>query len=130
MNRYFLIRLFVLSMFFACCQSQPNVNAIKLTPKIFQDSLSRGAVQLIDVRTKKEFNSGHINNALNVDFYSDKFKDSLGVLDTNKAVFIYCRSGNRSSKSVAVFKALGFKNVYELEGGITNWEKENYVVNQ
>ncbi|KAA5824076.1 rhodanese-like domain-containing protein [Algibacter amylolyticus] len=130
MKQFLILKLFVLSLIFTCCQSQPGANSIKLTPQVFQDSLNQKPVQLIDVRTANEFNTGHIDNALNFDFKSDEFKKSIAVLDTSKSVFIYCRSGKRSAKSVAAFKALGFKNIYELEGGISHWSKINNTVNK
>lgn len=73
---------------------------------------------VIDVRTKEEYDSGHIKNAINIDFYSDDFEKEISVLDKNKEYMIYCRSGGRSSEALEIMKEMGFKNVSELEGGI------------
>ena len=81
-------------------------------------------ILLIDVRTPEEFNSGHIENAINIDYKSDSFKDVIGKLDTDQEVYVYCKVGGRSGRSATILKEMGFKNVYDLEGGILAWEKE------
>ncbi|SEQ82641.1 Rhodanese-related sulfurtransferase [Hyunsoonleella jejuensis] len=107
------------------CGWYTSSDAIKLEPKTFESKLneSRG-VQLVDVRTPKEFSQGHIKSAININFFSENFDDSLNILNKDKPVYIYCRSGKRSSKSVSKFKDAGFKTIYELDGGILNWRSE------
>lgn len=83
---------------------------------------------IVDIRTPEEFNEGHIENAVNIDFYSDTFKEDLDKLDKNKAYFIYCRSGNRSGRAMPIMKELGFKEVYNLSVGITEWIAEGFPV--
>ena len=73
---------------------------------------------IIDVRTKEEYDSGHIKNAINIDFYGPDFEKQISALDKNKNYFIYCRSGHRSHEANKVMKSLGIKNIFELEGGI------------
>lgn len=73
---------------------------------------------LLDVRTPQEYNAGHIAGALNVDYEAETFVDEVKKLDTGKTYFVYCRSGNRSAQAVSQMKALGFKNIIELKGGI------------
>lgn len=89
----------------------------------FKALLKTGDVQLIDVRTPEEYNEGYIPNALNIDFYSEDFKAQLEKLDKNKPVLVYCRSGNRSGQASELLNELGFKEVYDLEGGYSQWEK-------
>lgn len=116
----------MLTLFILSCQSHPKTNGILLSPEIFRDSIQKMDAQIIDVRTSEEFNTKHIQKAHNLNYFSKKFADSVGLLDTNKSVFIYCRSGKRSSKSVSFFKDAGFKNVYELEGGFLNWISKDF----
>ena len=78
-------------------------------------------IQIIDVRTIEEHKSGYIEASLNIDFYDSSFIDSLNVLDKSKATVVYCKSGNRSGKSVLIMKSLGFKNVYNLKEGMNGW---------
>lgn len=73
---------------------------------------------LLDVRTPAEFNVSHIENAVNVDYENINFDSEVKKLDQTKEYFIYCRSGNRSSKALPIMKASGIKVIYELQGGI------------
>lgn len=73
---------------------------------------------LVDVRTPDEFSSGHIPNALNIDFQNTSFVSEVKKLDTNKTYFVYCRSGNRSEQAIRIMKQNGIKNIYELQGGL------------
>lgn len=85
---------------------------------------------LIDVRTPEEFASGHIKNAINIDFKNQKFKNRLEEIDTDQEVYIYCRSGGRSGRAAKMMQEMGFKKIYDLEGGILNWEKNGYNTNK
>lgn len=73
---------------------------------------------LVDVRTPSEFSSGHIDQAINIDFENPSFASEVKKLDTTKTYFVYCRSGNRSGQAVSIMKSNGIKNIYELSGGI------------
>lgn len=102
-------------------KAQQN-DAIKvLDTQTFKDSISSKKVQLIDVRTPDEYNSGHIKDAKNIDFYSGKFNTEFDKLDKEKPVYIYCRSGSRSRQSANKLIAMGFKEIYDLRGGFIAW---------
>lgn len=73
---------------------------------------------LVDVRTPSEFATGHIDQAINIDFENPSFASEVKKLDTTKTYFVYCRSGNRSGQAVSIIKSNGIKNIYELSGGI------------
>jgi len=83
-------------------------------------------VVLLDVRTPREFRDGHISGAVLLDYYSSDFVDRLKALDRGKTYLVYCRSGNRSGKSLAIFEKLGFQHVYHLAFGIKGWSREKY----
>lgn len=85
-------------------------------------------IVLIDVRTPNEFKSGHIENAVNIDIYSDEFKQKLSGLDKNTAVYVYCKKGGRSAKAARTMIDMGFQEVYDLDGGMRSWEKQNLKV--
>jgi len=88
----------------------------------FKSSISQKNVQLIDVRTPKEYRSGHISKAVNIDiFQQSSFRTSVEKLDKNKAVYLYCRSGNRSQKAARVLAGMGFDQIYDLKGGYMSW---------
>ena len=48
----------------------------------------------------------------------------LEELDKNKNYYVYCRSGNRSAQACAIMNQLGFKNAYNLSGGILEWNED------
>lgn len=79
---------------------------------------------ILDVRTPEEFLGEHIENAVNLDYYSDTFRNDLDKLDKNKTYLIYCRSGSRSEKALNIMKELNFKEVYNMSGGIIKWKSE------
>lgn len=104
--------------------------SIGVSPKEMQVLLQDNSVQLIDVRTPKEYNEGHIGNAKNIDFLASTFSTSINTLDKQKPVLIYCRSGKRSGDSVDKFLKLGFTKIYNLEGGILKWKSEGLETNK
>lgn len=77
---------------------------------------------ILDVRTPQEFTNEHIENAVNLDYYSKTFKGDLNSLDKNKTYIIYCRSGSRSKMSLDIVKELGFREAYDILGGFTQWK--------
>jgi rhodanese-related sulfurtransferase len=83
---------------------------------------------ILDIRTPAEFKGGHLKAATNIDFNGDDFEDELAKLDKNKPYLVHCRSGGRSTASLAAFKKLGFKNIYHLDGGILAWKKAEHEV--
>lgn len=101
--------------------------ALNLAVADFNKALSGkiNDAQIVDVRTPGEFNGGHINNAQNIDFNDRKFEEEIKELDKNKATFIYCLSGGRSAGAMAKMQALGFTELYNLQGGIMSWRQAN-----
>ncbi|VAW26085.1 hypothetical protein MNBD_BACTEROID04-446 [hydrothermal vent metagenome] len=84
--------------------------------------------QIIDVRTPSEFKEGFIEGAKNINLKDDDFAKEITSLDKDKPVYIYCRSGHRSGIAAKKMIDLGFKEVYDLQGGILNWEQSNNEV--
>ena len=105
------------------CKQGTAQQSTLLEPQEFKEFLSANEVLLVDVRTPREFNSGHIENAININFLSAEFEKEIKKLDSTKTLVIYCRSGNRSSKSTSKFVKAGFKQFYDLKGGVLNWQK-------
>lgn len=92
-----------------------------LTPMEFKQKIEGQKTQLVDVRTLKEFNSGHIKGAKNIDFFSGKFHVEFDKLNKEKPVYVYCRSGSRSRQTSKKLLAMGFTMIYDLHGGILNY---------
>ena len=80
-----------------------------------------GAV-FLDVRTPEEFNEGHIEGAVLINFFDADFKQQVATLDKDKPVYIYCRSGNRSKKAGMILTEMGFQEIYDIEAGYIGWE--------
>ena len=78
---------------------------------------------LVDVRTMEEYESGHIQDAVNFDFYSESFQNDILTLDKSSSIILYCRTQNRSTKTANYLKENGYKEITVIEGGITSWVK-------
>lgn len=99
-----------------------------VTPKeastLIQKNKANPEFVILDVRTPKEFTSGHIEDAINLDYYSKIFLDDLDRLAKTKTYLVYCRSGSRSGKTFNFMKELRFQKVYHMVGGIVRWQAE------
>lgn len=114
-----LVAVLVSSFVFA--QQDLDVNA-------FQQQIAEKNIQLLDVRTIGEYNSGFIKNALQADWTNQaQFVDRTQYLDKSKPVYVYCASGGRSGAAVAALRAKGF-TAYNLAGGITAWKRASKPV--
>ncbi|MEN8880100.1 MAG: rhodanese-like domain-containing protein [Polaribacter sp.] len=77
---------------------------------------------IIDVRTLNECEEGIIKNAVMIDFLNEsKFISEVEKLDKSKNYYVYCRSGNRSSKACKIFKKAGVNTIFNLLGGMLAW---------
>ncbi len=85
-------------------------------------------VVVLDVRTPGEYQSGHLANALNVDFRSPDFAQKLARLDKSKTYLVHCAVGGRSSRTIPKLDSLGIKRVVHLDGGLDAWQKANLPV--
>ncbi len=85
-------------------------------------------VVVLDVRTPGEYQTGHLANAVNVDFRSPDFARQLARLDKSKTYLVHCAVGGRSSRSVPKLDSLGIKKVVHLDGGLDAWQKANLPV--
>ena len=111
------------SSFFSKDRQRPS-NVEILTCTAFLDAVFDESVQLIDVRTPREYDGEHIKGAVNVDWFQPfKFKRSIRKLNKAQPVYIYCRSGNRSQKAAKELSRIGFKKIYDLQGGINSLKK-------
>jgi rhodanese-related sulfurtransferase len=93
-----------------------NLNVAEFSAK----SQEAGVISL-DVRTAGEFAEGHLVNALNINVESGNFEAEIANLDKNATYAVYCRSGRRSAVAVDLMKKAGFKNLYNLDGGVIDW---------
>ena len=110
-------------------QEMKGPASVLLNPADFQSKLkSTPNAQLVDVRTPEELKEGYIEGAININYQGADFMDGVAKLDKNKPTFVYCRSGGRSAESCTYMRKQGFKELYELEGGISRWMVKNMPV--
>lgn len=130
MKNYFILAILTVTLF-ACGSNaaQSQYKASTLTTAEYHKLLQeKKDIQLIDVRTPGEFSEDHLANAINIDFNAADFEQKIQQLDKNKATFIYCLSGGRSSGALDVMTKLKFKEVYNMKGGIMQWKGDDYPI--
>ena len=125
MHKLFATVSVVFMLMSSCTIGQTKYN-IELDE--FEKKMASEKYLLVDVRTAEEFAEGHIEGALNIDYFSATFSDGISKVGFEIPVLLYCRSGNRSGKAMKIMKELGFKEVYNLEGGIKGWISSNNPV--
>jgi rhodanese-related sulfurtransferase len=110
-----------LLLFVACTSTAQNAN-LEVTE--FEKAVNQPNIQLLDVRSAEEFASGHLKNALQADWNKDaEFAERINALDKSKPLYVYCLSGGRSSSAVKWLLDNGFAKVYNLNGGISAWDR-------
>lgn len=81
---------------------------------------------LLDVRTKEEYDEGHLENSVLIPVL--ELKERISEIPTDKPVIIYCRTGKRSSNAAKILEENGFMQIYNMLGGITEWIEKGYPV--
>ncbi|GAB4127246.1 MAG: hypothetical protein OHK0045_12140 [Raineya sp.] len=87
----------------------------------FEQGMTQNEAVIIDVRTPMEYQEGHIKNSKLIDISDKDFENQIEKLDKNKAYYVYCRSGGRSSSASQIMVEKGFTKVYNLQGGMIAW---------
>lgn len=117
-----LFSLLLISFLFISCQGQTAKPAQTLDVKTYAKKLKNTEKpQLLDVRTPEEFGVEHLENADNVNVNSPDFANKVAKYDKSKPIFVYCKVGGRSAQAADKLVAMGFTEVYNLEGGIMKW---------
>lgn len=97
-----------------------------ISPAKLKNKLSCEKCILVDVRSKDESNASRIPNSICVPL--DELEEYSKSLSREADVIVYCRSGNRSTKAAEVLLKAGHENIYNLEGGILEWQKQGFDV--
>ena len=127
---YSIISLLFVMLFCvsACTPNEKNATASgtnKAYTQISQDAakdmiLKDSSLIIVDVRTKGEYEGGHIPSAVLIPNESIKDRKPELLPDVNQVILVYCRSGNRSKQAAQKLANMGYKKVYEF-GGINTW---------
>lgn len=83
---------------------------------------------ILDMRTPSEYSGGHIQNAVNMNYYSTTLSADLDALDKNKIYLLYCAAGSRSTATFNLMKSKHFRELYNMLGGISQWISLGYPV--
>ena len=128
------MKILLIILTIICCnlplrsQVADSTKYLSLEPRDFQKAfLQEKNSLLIDVREFFEFRKSRIKGAVNIPSTGGYVK-TTDTIDKNKALFFYCYSGGRSRKAALFFYDKGFRNLYNLKGGITLWKKEKLPV--
>ncbi|GAB6977260.1 rhodanese-like domain-containing protein [Prevotella falsenii] len=114
--------------FVACNSPKAAIGNVDVSQ--FEKIIQKGNVQIVDVRTEKEYKEGYIKDAQNIDVLQESFAATAKQkLDRSKPVAVYCRSGRRSAQACEILKASGFKT-YNLLGGILEWKSKGKSIEQ
>ncbi|MES2849412.1 MAG: thioredoxin domain-containing protein [Bacteroidota bacterium] len=108
---------------FSCTAQEKN----DLSADEFEKGISnKDSVQILDVRTAKEYAVTHIKGSLLADWNNkEEFNHRIAFVDKSKPVYVYCLAGSRSAAAAKQMRNAGFQNVYELNGGINAWKAAN-----
>jgi rhodanese-related sulfurtransferase len=125
----FILSIVSILSFMSCNDTKAQVKAVtsaKLGVEAFEKLIKTDKnVQLVDVRTPQEVTNGYIANAVNINSADADFQAKLGRLDKSKPVAVYCAVGGRSGRAATILTQMGFKTIYDLEGGMTAWKSQN-----
>lgn len=93
----------------------------------FKAKIATNQGLILDVRTDREVAKGVIKGAKQADFFGN-FEQAILQFDKQTPVYVYCAAGGRSKKAMDKLQAAGFQEVYDLEGGMTNWQSLGFPV--
>lgn len=78
--------------------------------------------QLVDLRSQNAFDEGHIKKAISAPYENDNFENlAKKLIEKNRTLFLYCQTGTEGRNASIFLKDLGYREVYFLDGGFTQW---------
>jgi len=127
-SKQLLLGIILCGFLFSMLPAEELVPFTDITPTQAAELIkAKGAdplFKVIDVRTTEEFAVNRIEGAQNYDFKAIDFKEQIEPLNKDGVYLVYCRGGVRSARAMNQMKEWGFKQVYNLGGGLMNWQKE------
>ena len=115
---------------FPTVQETPGQISKSITPQqafaLIQDNQDNPDFVIIDIRSPGEFANGHIEDAINIYYQSENFRDELDQLDKDKIYLIYykCACGGIDRNTLGIMVELNFSEVYNISGGLDRWKIE------
>ena len=118
-------------------QAAQPAQAATATPKLatvdaqtFQKLAAEKGGIVLDVRTPGEVARGHLPDATVISLNDERFAQKIALMSKDKAIFVYCASGHRSAAAASVLAQQGFKEVYNLDGGIGAWARAGLPIDR
>jgi len=109
---------FLLLFAFVGCQQHLEKTKVNLSAtEVKQLIESDQDIVVLDVRTPSEYQEGHLEGAVNIDYTAPDFKQEIAKLDTAATYLVYCKSGNRSGRASAVMATGNFNHLYNATVG-------------
>lgn len=120
---YFLIAIFFSLQIIACNGKSIDVSLISQEELISRIETEQSFL-ILDVRSKKEYELGHIPGAINIDF--KELKNRIEEIDSfrNSQIVVYCERGIRAKVAEAILQEARFQSVFHLEGDMHAWRKK------
>jgi phage shock protein E len=127
--------LLVVAFLWAVIQvnSQTNNTAVitNLSTDQFKELIATDkAATIIDLRTSNEIEKGFISGSIQIDYLGKNFDTQMAALDKNKTYYVYCQAGGRSADAAGYMEKQGFKKVYNLEKGFSDWKAKGFPVDK
>lgn len=120
------------SLIFSCAKyKQEKVTIKSTTVKQTQARVIQNKATIIDVRTPEEYKASHIDGAININISSDSFEKEIAKLDRDEVYVLHCGTNTthgRTDQAITMMDKLGFDEIYSMDGGIVEWEKQNLPV--
>jgi len=123
-NHWMLSTLWVLT-FGAIIVYQQRKAGSTVGPQQAVMLINRSDAVVVDVREKKEFEAGHIVDAVNIPLVKLKQRMSELKKHKDKPIIVVCKIGQQSSEASTTLKAEGYENVFRLTGGISEWKAQS-----
>ncbi|WP_299210444.1 rhodanese-like domain-containing protein [uncultured Dokdonia sp.] len=122
MKNIFFVLLLIVSI---SCHGQESIGVYAIDLQTLKAEVIGKDVQLVDVRSEKEYSQGHIDDAININIADkENFKTEIQKLDKTKPIYMYCHAGVRSRRASQLITELGFTRVYDFTGGWSAWRQQ------
>jgi len=126
-----IISIVILAVLFYKADGQeikPKKGVLQVNSLEFKSLIEKENGTFLDVRTKSEYSAEHIKNSGQLNYYAFDFKKKLLLLPADQPIYLYCNTGYRSQKAAEYLIKKGYKNVYNLEHGIMEWNLKELPV--
>ena len=109
------------------CTSNAQQSVLKIDSDRLLE-LKDSGVKVVDIRTQKEFDQGHIPDVIHISFNDPDFLTKMSKLNKQEPVIIHCAKGGRSQKAGDLLEQAGFDLIYDYSGGFVDWKSKGLEI--